>query len=451
MTGQDSGPRYGAYAWYVAIILTLANSFAFVDRQVLALLVEPLKADLGVSDTVISLLYGFSFSLFYVAIGLPMARFADRSNRRNIIVASIVVWSVMTAVCGLARSAGMLFLARVGVGAGEAGLTPSAQSILADYFPRDRLPAALGIFSMGIYIGGGMALMLGGLVIQSLSDMGAITLPLIGTIKPWQATFLIVGTPGVLLGLVALTIREPARRGVVGKPVSLPFAEMARHVKASLGSYVGIIIGLSLMILVGQGSTAWLPAFFERRYGWTSTEIGFNYGLVVFFCGMAGTLSGGFVASALRRRGHLRANLIAATFGFAVLVPLTIVFPMMPTGQSALTTIGVMIFFAGFPFGGGYAALQEITPNRMRAQIAACYMLGVNLIGAGLGPTAIALATDHIFGDPMALPKSLTLVAAVASPLALAFIALALVRHPAAIARLEAAERAEAATETHHV
>lgn len=449
MTSTIADRGYGAYAWYVAIILTLANSFAFVDRQVLALLVEPIKADLGVSDTVMSLLYGFSFSLFYVLIGLPMARLADRSNRRNIIVASIVVWSAMTVLCGLARSTAMLFLARVGVGAGEAGLTPSAQSMLSDYFPKDRLPAALGVFSMGIYIGGGMALILGGIVIHALSDMGSITLPLLGAVQPWQATFFIVGAPGIALGLLALTIREPQRKGIVGPLRSLPLADMWRHIRASLSSYVGIIIGLSFMILVGQGSAAWLPAFFERTFGWGPTEIGFKYGLVVFFCGVAGTLTGGFVASDLRRRGFVRANLMAATFGFALLIPLTIAFPLMPSAPAALTVIGFMIFFAGFPFGGGYAALQEITPNPMRAQIAALYMLGVNLIGAGLGPTAIALATDHIFHDPAALYKSLALVSAVFSPLALVFIAMALKSHPAAIARLDAAEAAEIAGRPH--
>lgn len=434
----------GLRAWYVAAVLTLANSFAFVDRQVLALLVEPIKADLAISDTMISLLHGFSFSLFYVAIGLPMARLADRSNRRNIIVGSIIVWSAMTVACGLARSAGALFLARVGVGAGEAGLTPAAQSTLSDLFPRDRLPAALGMFSMGIYIGGGMALMIGGVIIAALTSAGSIDLPLVGIVQPWQATFIIVGAPGILLGLLALTLREPPRRGVAGKAKSMPMSEMWQHVRPSLGSYAGIILGLSCMILVGQGSAAWLPAFFERSYGWGSSEIGFKYGMVVLVCGIAGTLSGGFVASALRRRGHVRANLLAATFGFVVLIPLTIAFPWMPTAESALTVIGVMTFFAGFPFGGGYAALQEITPNAMRAQIAAAYMLGVNLIGAGLGPTLIALATDHIFMDANSLYKSLSLVSAVFSPLALGFIALALKRHPAALARMDALEPADA-------
>lgn len=433
----------GARAWYVASVLTLANSFAFVDRQVLAMLVEQIKADLVISDTVISLLYGFSFSLFYVAIGLPMARLADRSNRRNIIAWSIAVWSAMTFACGLARSSGMLFLSRVGVGAGEAGLTPAAQSILSDYFPRDRLPAALGMFSMGIYIGGGMALMIGGFIIAALKSAGTLDLPLLGIVKPWQATFFLVGAPGLLLALLALTLQEPPRRGVEGKAKSMPFGEMWAHIRLSPGSYAGIILGLSFMILVGQGSAAWLPAFFERTYGWSSSKIGLNYGLVVFFFGIAGTLSGGFVASALRRRGHVRANLLAAAFGFTLLIPLTIAFPWMPNGQAALATVGVMTFFAGFPFGGGYAALQEITPNAMRAQIAAAYMLGVNLIGAGLGPTLIALATDRVFADPHALYKSLSLVSAVFSPLALGLIVLALARHPAALARIDAREPAE--------
>ena len=439
MTARNDDAGNGGYAWYVLGILTLANSFAFVDRQVLALLVEPIRRDLGASDTVMSLLYGISFSLFYVVIGLPMARLADRSNRRNIIAWSILAWSFMTMLCGMARSFTMLFVSRIGVGAGEAGLTPSAQSMLSDYFPPERRALALGIFAMGIYIGGGMALVIGGHVIVWLQGMAPLSLPFLGEVRPWQATFLIVGAPGLLLGLLAFSVREPARRGSTGTPRAVPFAEMGAHVSARRWSYIGIIGGLSLMILVGNGTGAWIPAFFARKFGWGPAEIGLRYGLVVFACGTVGTVCGGLVASALRRRGYLRANLAAATIGFAALIPVTIGFPLAPSPETALVLIGVMNFFAGFPFGGGYAALQEITPNRMRAQVSAVLMLFVNLIGAGLGPTLVALATDRVFADPAALPLSIALVSAVMSPLALGFIAIALVHHPRAILPREVA------------
>ncbi len=429
----DAPPAGMAYAWYVVAILTLANSFAFVDRQVLALLVEPIRVDLGASDTEMSLLYGISFSLFYVMIGLPMARVADRSSRRVIIACSILAWSAMTMACGLARSFTLLFVSRVGVGAGEAGLTPSAHSMLSDYFPPERRALALGIYAMGIYIGGGLALLIGGFVIDWLQRIGTLDIPIVHAIKPWQATFVIVGAPGLLLGLIAFSIREPKRTGTHGKPEAVPFSTMWAHVRERRWSYVGIITGLSLMILVGNGTGAWIPAFFSRKFGWGPAEIGLRYGLVVFFCGTSGTVCGGLLAGAMRRRGLIRANLWSAALGFVALVPVTIAFPLVPSPLLALVLIGAMNFFAGFPFGGGYAALQEITPNAMRAQMTAVLMLFVSLIGAGLGPTLVALATDQWFGNPAALPWSISLVSAVMSPLALAFIALALVYHKKSI------------------
>jgi MFS family permease len=427
------------YAWYVVGLLTIANSLAFVDRQILALLVEPIRQDLGASDTTMSLLYGLSFALFYVAVGLPIARLADRSNRRNIIALSIIAWSAMTALCGLARSFTMLFMARIGVGAGEAGLTPSVHSLLADYFPPHKRALPFGIYAMGIYIGGGLALIIGGFVIAALNRAGPLHLPLIGLVKPWQAAFIIVGLPGLLLGPLAFTIREPLRQGAVGKPAPLPFAAMWAHVGPRRWSYCGIIVGLALMILVGNGTGAWIPAFFSRKFGWGPQEIGLRYGLVVFSCGIAGALCGGLFASLLRRRGVLRANLWSAMLGFAVLVPVTVLFPLMPTPQLALLLIGVMNFFAGFPFGGGYAALQEITPATMRAQMAAVMLLANSLIGAGLGPTLVALVTDRVFADPAALPQSISLVSAIVSPLAVLMLGIALLRHPAAMLERESA------------
>lgn len=407
-------------AWYAVIVLTIANSFAFVDRQALALLLQPIKDDMQVSDTIMSLLYGFSFSLFYVSLGIPIARFADRLNRRNIIAASIFVWSLMTASCGLARSFGALFLSRIGVGAGEAGLNPAANSMIADLFPKERLAAALGVYSTGVYIGGGLALILGGLAAGTLSHMPPIVLPVIGLVKTWQMVFLMLGIPGILLAALTLTMREPERRSVSGvrvksaMPLSAVFAQLRRHKWA----YLGIMLGMALMILVGNGAVAWIPAFLTRKFGWGTEQVGAQYGFIVIFCGISGALSGGFIASYLKRRGIRRANLFTALAGFVALVPVTIAFPLVPSAQTALILIGVMNFFAAFNFGGGLAALQEITPNGMRAVTASIYSLAANLIGAGVGPLMVALFTDRWFGDPSKLPEALALTATLMSPLA---------------------------------
>ena len=395
----------------------LANTLAFVDRQALALLVQPIKNDLQVSDTAMSLLYGLSFTIFYVAVGIPVARLADRSNRRNIVAAAVFVWSGMTALCGLARSFPLLFAARVGVGAGEGGFSPAAYSILADYFPKNKLPAAMGVYQMGIYLGGACALLIGGLISTVVPPSEEVVLPLFGALKGWHIVFLALGIPGLLLSALILTVREPARQGAAVEAPKVPLPQFFAHIGKHKRAYFGIALAFALMIFVGNGTGAWIPAFLERKYGWSTADIGASYGLIVFFCGTSGALAGGFFASWLRERGYERANLQTALIGFTALIPVTIGFPLMPTAQLALVLIGIMNFFAGFNFGGGLAALQELTPKRMRALLSAMYLLTINIIGAALGPTAVALITDFWFADPQRLPEAIALTCAIASPL----------------------------------
>lgn len=421
-------------AWTTAILLMLANTLAFVDRQALALLVQPIKMDLQVSDTAMSLLYGLSFTLFYVLIGIPVARLADRSNRRNIIAGAVFFWSFATALCGLARSFTTLFIARIGVGAGEGGLSPAAYSMLSDSFPKERLPAAMGVYQMGIYVGGALALVIGGLISTHFPPSALVEVPLIGSVKGWQLVFLLLGIPGILLSFVMLLIREPARQGGATETAHVPLGRFFGHVGQYWQAYTGIGIGFALMILVGNATGAWIPAFLERKFAMSTAQIGASYGPLVLVCGVTGTLAGGFFAAFLRRRGFRYANLQAALLGFSVLIPVSVAFPLAGSATLALTLIGAMNFFAGFNFGGGLAALQEITPNRMRALISSGYMLLVNLIGAAGGPLAIALVTDFWFADPAELPNAIALVCAIASPLALLFLLLGLKGYAAALA-----------------
>nr|AGU10874.1 Major Facilitator Superfamily [uncultured organism] len=431
LSGQWPRP---VVAWSTAILLMLANTLAFVDRQALALLVQPIKADLHVSDTALSLLYGLSFTLFYVIVGIPVARIADRSNRRNIVVGAVFVWSLATTLCGFARSFTTLFLARVGVGAGEGGLSPAAYSILADSFPKDKLPAAMGVYQMGIYVGGALALVLGGLIASRVPPSALVALPVIGDVKGWQLIFLMLGIPGIILSIITLAMREPPRQGAVGETAVVPLSRFIAHVGRRWQAYAGICIGFALMILVGNATGAWIPAFLERKFNMTTAQIGASYGPLVLVGGVTGTLAGGFFAGFLRRRGFRYANLQAALVGFTVLIPVSIAFPLTNTAPMALALIGVMNFFAGFNFGGGLAALQEITPNRMRALVSSGYMLLVNLIGAAGGPLAIALVTDFWFADPAELPLAIAMVCAIASPLALVFLLLGLRGYAAALA-----------------
>lgn len=416
------GERGAGYSWYVVGVLTLTQALAFVDRQVLALLVEPIKRDLHASDTVISLLYGLSFALFYVIVAIPIARLADRANRRNIVAVSLAVWSLMTAFCGLARDLPQLVAARLGVGAGEAGLSPSAQSLLADYFPDHRLPTALGVFSMGVSLGGGLALLAGGALLAAAPGLAA-ALGLPG-LSPWRLVMVGVGLPGLLVALLFLTVREPERGA--GQREAVSGQALLAWLWGNRWTYLGLIGALSLIVFVSNAASAWIPALFERRFGWTGPEVGARYGPIVLVCGAAGALTGGLLASALRRRGVAGANLKASLAGFLVAAPLAVAFPLAPDPWIALTLIGLMVFCGGIPSGGGYAALQEATPARLRAQVTALNGLAVNLVGAGLGPLAVALMTDRLFHDPGRLPWALSLTELLAAPLAVAAYGLAI-------------------------
>lgn len=405
----------------VLVVLTAAYSMSFVARAVLNLLVEDVRGDLGISDIQISLLTGLSFSAFYVFIGLPLARLMDSHNRRNILAATIPIWSMATIASGLARNFSSLFVARVGLGCGEAGLVPGATSLLADCFPKRRLAAAMGVFSMGIYIGSGLALIVGGHLLVYLKEIGNQTLPLVGTVKPWQMVFFVVGIPCLMLTPLVMLIREPLRRKSskgLDAQARIPVSEVVSYVARHWQVYVGVLFGFALMILVGAGVSAWIPAFFMRKFGWSAVEVGNLYGTSYLVCGALGTVCGGLAAAYLRGRGVRTGNLIASLAAFAFLVPLTIVFPLVPDAHIALALTAAMNFCAGFPFGGGLATLQEITPNAMRAQVAAVYGLCISLIGAGLGPTVIGVLTDRFYHDPARLPESISITAAIFSTLA---------------------------------
>jgi len=411
--------RREVIAWNAALMLASANALAFVDRQVLALLVPPIEADLHISDTKMSLLLGLSFTVLQALAGLPLGRLADVSNRRNLAAVAVFLWSVMTGLCGLAGGYWSMFAARIGIGAAEAGLTPSAHSMLADYFPRERLPAAMGLYSMGIYVGNGLALLAGGWIFEIAVQSGVM----LGAPFGWRSVFLVLGVSGMLFAAALMTVREPVRRQVpVAESAHVPLQLVWQQLRSHRRAYGGIFAGFCVMIMVGVGTGAWIPTLFVRRFGWTLAEVGTYYGSAVLVFGTAGACCGGLFAGALRRRGWADANLRASLVGFVLLVPFAVAYPLVPDPFVAVALIAGYNFFAGFPFGGGYAAVQEITPGRMRGQMAAIFALLVNIIGQGAGPTLVALFTNYLFGDEQALQKSLALTAALAMPIGIALL-----------------------------
>jgi MFS family permease len=420
-------------AWYVVAVLVLAYTVSYIDRTILTLMVKPIRDTLGISDVQISLLHGLAFAIFYTVLGVPIGWLADRANRTKIIAAGILVWSAMTALCGLSRSFVQMFLARVGVGVGEAALSPAAYSLLNDYFRPQRRTLAISVYATGVYIGSGLALIVGGSVIAVTPSLD---LPGLGHLEPWQVVFLAVGLPGLLVALLMKTVQEPARRGLIktGQPNLRDTLAFIRARKSTYGLH---FLGFSMLTMLWSGCAAWIPTFFARTYDWTPAEIGPWFGSVVALFGTLGLPLGGALADRLRQRGRTDANIRVGIMSALALLPLGIAAPLMPSAGAALSVYAAFVFFSSLPFGAAAAALQEITPNQMRAQVSALYLFVVNLTGIGLGPTVVASISQYGFGDDMALRYALAITAGAAAVLAGLLLTLCLKPYRASVAAAE--------------
>ena len=408
-----------AVAWYAVFILLIAYTNSFIDRTILALLVQPIQRDLQIGDTALSLLHGFAFAIFYTTLGLPIARLSDRHSRRWIIVAGTVFWSVMTVLCGMAQKYWHLFLARVGVGVGEASLSPAAYSMIADLFPRERLGRALAVYSTGVFLGAGLAFIIGGLVVKMVSATDAVTLPLFGDVRPWQATFIIVGLPGILIGLLVLTFSEPARRGAAHAASKGPlFGDLFAFMRQHRGTFISHFLGFSLAAVVFNGFVAWAPAQWMRDFGLDAGQVGVRLGLIILVFGPAGIVCGGLLSDRLTRAGRTDGTMRAGLVGVLGLIVPAVFAPIMPTMPLTLVAYAAFFFFASFPYGAAAAALQVVTPNRLRAQVSALYLMILNLIGIGLGPTVMAALGEYAFGGPQHLGLGMATTAVVVTPLA---------------------------------
>ncbi len=426
------------YSWYVVGILMLAYTNSFIDRQILSLLIEPIRRDLQITDTQISLLAGLAFTIFYTVMGVPIARLADQKNRRNLIAIGIAGWSLMTATCGLAKNFWHLFLSRMGVGIGEATLSPAAMSMIADYFPVTKLARAISVYSMGVYFGAGLALIIGGLVIKAVSEAGVVVLPVLGEVYPWQMTFFYVGLLGIPIVLLMLTIREPLRRGnakagsAQAKSDS-SLASLKAFIKQNSRTITYHFAAFSFFGIAIAGFLVWTPTFFIRTHGWKASDVGMVYGLILFFGGTSGVYAGGFLADWLQKRGKQDAILRAAFFSSVALIPFAVTTPLVSDPKLAVVLLTGAAFFMAMPQGLPAAALQVITPNPLRAQMTAVYFLVGNLIANGFGPTIYALVTDFVFADPAKLKYSMSLVTAVVLPIGSTFAFLALKPYRASV------------------
>jgi MFS family permease len=401
------------YSWFVVAVLVLAALVAFIDRQVVAIVVDPMKEDLGVGDAQIGWLYGV-FAVFYAIAAMPIAWLADRGSRKHLIAAGIFLWSLMTMACGLSRSFWYVLAARIGVGVGEATLTPATTSLVGDYFPRDQIPLALSVFQTGAIMGSGIAFIIGGYVLNMVENADALVLPLIGELHPWQQTFLYVGAPGLVLALLLLLLREPVRRSASGavQQDQATVAEILSFYRRHARTLAFHHIGFLSLVLMGYAFVFWTVSFFVRVHGYAAADASQIFGWIFFLTGPLGPVLAALFARWLSRRGRGDANIIAGMAGGLLAMPTIILIQFVPSATWAIVLYVPAMIFINSPFGIAAGSLPVITPPNMRAQVAAFYMLVVSF-GMMLGPPLAGAFNEYVFLGPEGVRYSLVTLTSV--------------------------------------
>ncbi len=401
-------PRTALYAGYALAVLVVAYVLAFVDRQILNLLVEPLKHDLSLSDLQISLLQGPAFALFLSLGGLPIGRLIDRKRRITVLSIGIASWSVAAAACGLAPTYPVLLLCRIGVGVGEASMTPSAYSLIGDWFTRQRQGLAAGVYSMGAYLGSGLALIGGGALVARVHASA-------NSIPGWRFAFLAVGAIGLPIALWVATLREPVRGLDAARPDAPSWPEAVAWFKGPSGLAAGVVnLSVALAAMASYALSAWIPSTLIRTFHLSPKQVGMAFGLTVVTAGMAGTFSTGLLGDALRRRGIRDGRLLALAGASILATPLAVLAPVAANPRLVMTMLWPLVFLITFAVGSGPASLQDITPGRLRGVQHAIAVLAVALLGLGLGPPLVAIVTDLVLHDEMQVGRALSIVMPVA-------------------------------------
>ena len=398
--GSRSGYPAAGYAWYMVILLTLAYICSFIDRFMLGLLVEPIKADLGFSDTQLGLLLGPAFAIFYATMGLPLGWMADRYRRSWIVAAGIAVWSAATVASGLVKNFFQMFIARMSVGIGEATLSPCAISMISDSFPPDRRAKPIAFYSMAISIGAAIASLFSATVLIWAKSSPETSLPWVGTVAPWQFAFIAVGLPGFILALMFFTLREPRRqeRGLTGGLGNASLIDTLKFILQRWRAFASFLTIFCLMTTVAY-SQGWSAALFMRTWGWEASTFALVNGIVLLAVGPATVNLAGWWCDRWYAGGTKDAALRIAIIGAFIMVITGIIAPLMPTGEAAMAMFGVNAVGLAMVTATGVTALLNMTPGEIRAQVVAFYYMAISLAGLLLGPTTIGILNDQVFGE----------------------------------------------------
>jgi len=368
-------------------LLTVTYFFSYMDRQILAILLEDIKADLLLNDTQLGLLSGLAFALFYATLGIPVAALADRMNRVNIISIALAIWSGMTAACGLATNFAQLLMARIGVGIGEAGSSPPSHSIIADLYPAQKRALALSIYSLGVTLGAAAGQIFGGNLTYYFD---------------WRVAFIAIGLPGVALAIIVkLFATEPMRRaepGAVAETRMPSIAEGFRSIFANRAA-VWLVAGVTLTSMIGYALTGWTPAYLIRSFGLNTLQVGNIVAPLLAIAGVASGLGSGWLANRLSERYGMKAQPLMIAGLKAIALPFLLYFYVAETAPLAIAVYFIAVLFQSCYLGPTFALIQTLAPLRMRAVWAAITLLVINLIGLGLGPTLVGVLSDYFAAD----------------------------------------------------
>jgi MFS family permease len=419
----------------MVFLLSALYSVSLLDRQVIALLLDSIRKDLVISDFQVSLLQGISFALFYAVFGLAFGRAVDRFARRGIVASGVTLWSLAAAGCGLARNFFQLALARFGVGAGEAALAPAAYSMIADAFPKVQLALAMAIFGMGATLGNALSNAVGGLSLHLLPHEG-ITLPILGHLEPWRATFLIAATPGLVLGWLIFLVPEPARRGKLSDKVR-PIRETVTFITQRWRFFLGHFMGYGLQSLCAYSLISWQATYFHRQFGWSIPMVAGVLSLNNLVTATTGQLLVGHIADRWFHTGRKDAYL--RLFVISGLAQIVLIF----CGVSASQPWVAMGFFVAWgmisnPIGTSAAAIQLVAPNEFRGQTSAAYILVFNILGVGCGAMIAGAFSTFLFHDPKMIGWSIFLTFLIFMPIAIGFLISAMKPMREAVAAREA-------------
>jgi MFS family permease len=411
----DSARPNLLYSWAVVVFLMILYTSSFIDRQILALLIKPIRTDFNIDDFQYGLLTGLAFVGTYAIAGLPIGVIVDRWSRKGVIIIGVTAWSIMTAACGVTNSFQSLFLTRIGVGIGEATLSPASYSLISDIFPKDKLGKALSLYGLGIPIGSGLALVIGGQIVSAISAIGPIDVPVIGMTRPWQTVFLAIGLPGLILTLLTFfVIAEPKRHVSPIEAENKPtIGEALVFFWQNLRAYAGLFMGMGLLAMYGYGCNAFYPAFLERVFGLSVSHASLFLGISTLIFGVAGCMFGGWLSDRLLKKGHPDAHYLVS-IGYCIAFAITgAVGSSSHIAWISFPLVAISLSFSNTIIGVVAAALQILTPVRMRGLISSLFLAVAAFVGFAFGPSLIGFITSRIFHDDNMVGYSLAIVAAI--------------------------------------